>query len=493
MTTIEKCVDINNGAAEIEKWRETLRQGKGILVVDDHQCSIDLVRQILSPYFQEEGAIDSETDPFLAIEKIAQKTAKAEIQVLVLDMDMPKMNGKEVLIALAKRNIFVPTVIFSGGQGNNETRSLLASLSSAKNKEQILSTVERMVSSNQGVALAYVGKETTVIKPDLLLNAVDAMLIAGERRVSNIELLLGVNQESQIIPSPDRLKKLYSRIADECLLFIYRHNRFTKEIQTRLLEKLQSIENSELRTKMEQKIKGLLLLDPTKYCFEELIKICDAGNWDSKRHRLLGSEGINGYYSSLENLSEHFEGVNVLFEQYKKNFFSQFYEGFIQAEDQLWLAFEDKTSVAEIVKEALPLSGNEGKCLIVEGEDFVVGNADNLISAIEEALANARHAIENKKEGKVEISFGKQEINDGEEVGFICIEDNGGGISKETVDAWENDGEIISTKTGKKACGLKIMKEIVKESGGFMSIDSGSGGTKIYFFFPFSDSNKSIN
>lgn len=493
MTTIEKCVDINNGAAEIEKWRETLRQGKGILVVDDHQCSIDLVRQILSPYFQEEGAIDSETDPFLAIEKIAQKTAKAEIQVLVLDMDMPKMNGKEVLIALAKRNIFVPTVIFSGGQGNNETRSLLASLSSAKNKEQILSTVERMVSSNQGVALAYVGKETTVIKPDLLLNAVDAMLIAGERRVNNIELLLGADKERQLVPSPDRLKKLYSRIADECLLFIYRHNRFTEGAQKLLLDKLQNIENGELRIKMEQEIKGLLLLDPTEYCYEELIQIRDPGIWDSKRHRLLGSKGISGYYSSLENLSIQFERSNVLFKQYEERVFSPFHERFTQAEKQLWLAFEDKASVAEIVKEVLQLSGNEGVFLKAEGADFVVGNADNLIPAIEEALVNARCAIENKKEGKVEISFGKKEINDGEEVGFICIKDNGGGIPKEIVDAWKKDEEIISTKTGKKAYGLRIMKEAAEESGGFMSIDSGSGGTKIYFFFPFSDSNKSIN
>ena len=488
MATVEHRVGAEKNPAEVQKWSEVLRQDKRIFILDDHSSSIRLAQRILAPNFPGVDQIESETDPVQAVETIAQKAAAGKIDVLVLDMDMPQMTGKEVIIALAKRNVFVPTVVFSGGQGNEISCSLLASISCVKNRGEVAAMVDQMVAENHGMAITYVRKESVVIDPELLCNAVDAMLIAGERRVNNLNLLFNVDQVNQPTPVLGRVEAIYARIADECLTFIYDHNIFTAKAMAVYTERLTEIHDPELRAEMAEIIDDLLILDPYEYSYGELIQIRDSRSWDMKRHRLMGNSGLTGYYSQMEELTSQFGNTDFSIDEYEMQIFLRFRKAFTQAEHQLWLAFRNETSAADTVELALVLTGEETGCQVSKIEDFVFADPDDLIPGIiEEAITNARCAVRGKEHSNVQISLGKKESN-GAKVGYICVQDNGDGIPPQIIEAWEKDGEITSTKTGQNAKGLKLMKANAAKAGAVMSIDTGPDGTKIYFLFPLKDS-----
>lgn len=88
---------------------------KSILIVDDEE---DL-RETLAEQFEL-------SDGFLAItaasgEEALQKTADERVDLVILDVDMPGMNGREVCRQLRDKGIRVPVIMLTGRSGESDT------------------------------------------------------------------------------------------------------------------------------------------------------------------------------------------------------------------------------------------------------------------------------------------------------------------------------------------------------------------------------------
>ena len=88
---------------------------KFILIVDDEE---DL-RETLAEQFEL-------SDGFSAItaasgEEALRKAAEARIDLVILDVDMPGMNGREVCRQLREKGIRVPVIMLTGRSGESDT------------------------------------------------------------------------------------------------------------------------------------------------------------------------------------------------------------------------------------------------------------------------------------------------------------------------------------------------------------------------------------
>ena len=103
---------------------EHLPNGRVALVVDDSM----LIRHTVCRFLEERGfAVESATNPVEALEILT----RVEPQVIITDMQMPRMSGSEFITALKgdARTATIPIVILAGRQSgfeNTENRANFA-------------------------------------------------------------------------------------------------------------------------------------------------------------------------------------------------------------------------------------------------------------------------------------------------------------------------------------------------------------------------------
>ncbi len=103
---------------------ERLPNGRVALVVDDSM----LIRHTVCRFLEERGfAVESATNPVEALEILT----RVEPQVIITDMQMPRMSGSEFITALKAdlRTAAIPIVILAGRQSgfeNTENRANFA-------------------------------------------------------------------------------------------------------------------------------------------------------------------------------------------------------------------------------------------------------------------------------------------------------------------------------------------------------------------------------
>lgn len=103
---------------------ERLPNGRVALVVDDSM----LIRHTVCRFLEERGfAVESATNPVEALEILT----RVEPQVIITDMQMPRMSGSEFITALKadSRTATIPIVILAGRQSgfeNTENRANFA-------------------------------------------------------------------------------------------------------------------------------------------------------------------------------------------------------------------------------------------------------------------------------------------------------------------------------------------------------------------------------
>lgn len=103
---------------------ESLPNGRVALVVDDSM----LIRHTVCRFLEERGfAVESATNPVEALEILT----RVEPQVIITDMQMPRMSGSEFISALKSdvRTASIPIVILAGRQSgfeNTENRANFA-------------------------------------------------------------------------------------------------------------------------------------------------------------------------------------------------------------------------------------------------------------------------------------------------------------------------------------------------------------------------------
>ncbi len=85
-----------------------------ILVVDDSTTIIKMVKMIVNKMKIE---IESETDPMVGLETLKNN----KYDVLILDIEMPKINGIQFLQEMKNAGLKIPVIILTGKYENNIT------------------------------------------------------------------------------------------------------------------------------------------------------------------------------------------------------------------------------------------------------------------------------------------------------------------------------------------------------------------------------------
>jgi CheY-like chemotaxis protein len=91
-----------------------------ILVADDDECVRDFLRRGLTPQGFE---VWLATDGQEALELYRQ--ARAELAAVLLDVNMPRLNGPDTLLCLRLLDPTIPVCFMSGGLGEEEEEALL--------------------------------------------------------------------------------------------------------------------------------------------------------------------------------------------------------------------------------------------------------------------------------------------------------------------------------------------------------------------------------
>jgi len=88
-----------------------------VLVIDDDEAVLDLLRQKLSPHFSVVTTDDSR--------KVVDVARANKPDVILCDIDMPHMNGVELVDCLRKRSVDLPAILITG-KVNSAVRSSAA-------------------------------------------------------------------------------------------------------------------------------------------------------------------------------------------------------------------------------------------------------------------------------------------------------------------------------------------------------------------------------
>jgi len=497
---------------------KTLREGKSILAVDDHPNSLKMVEFMLNDSFS--GKIQTETDPQKALETIVQSEFGTKPDVLILDMDMPGMTGREFLLKLAQEHhIFIPTVILSGGQGTGEIRKLLASISKAVTKQQLETIVDNTLERTGGLALTYLPKEDAALHPELLVQAIDVMLLAGRRQISNLELLLGSEQSSKLVCEDETLaqdrKQLLSELAD---MFLFHISRIT-ELKNAFVEKQKALKDVSEKDANELKdFCSLLTFNPYDFNYDMLdALVTNIKFYATAMHTFRGSRGIAGIVGSRKLIYPklHWKPDE------EKEFDAKLMSYMQDALRDCWnfdctiSSFFEKGFCLSLLFKSLyySCSSNKEDYLTVKGnaiDDIIYGNVTPLKFAIEQAVTNAKQAVAKQDDKKITIEYGTQCISEmdpkvqehftacghpsDEKIALVTVSDNGPGIDPEIVQKWEQRETVISTKTGLPGTGLSLMRELIESSNdGMVTIASSPDGTVVQFVFGVGKEEESIS
>ncbi len=84
--------------------------GRRVLVVDDSMVQCAVWRRLLEERYGEKVAVETYTDPAEAVPGMAP-----DIHLLLLDWEMPEMDGKEVLAAAREAGVNLKRVIITSG------------------------------------------------------------------------------------------------------------------------------------------------------------------------------------------------------------------------------------------------------------------------------------------------------------------------------------------------------------------------------------------
>lgn len=127
---------------------ERLPNGRVALVVDDSM----LIRHTVCRFLEERGfAVESATNPVEALEILT----RVEPQVIITDMQMPRMSGSEFITALKAdlRTAAIPIVILAGRQSGFENTENRANFAIFKDID-IESQLQLALSTALGVVVA---------------------------------------------------------------------------------------------------------------------------------------------------------------------------------------------------------------------------------------------------------------------------------------------------------------------------------------------------
>ncbi len=482
-------------------YRAALREGKSVYVVDDSRSTCESHKAVLDGPFA--GQVSFQTDPGKAVDDVALRAAEGRVHALVLDMDMPAVSGREVAVRLAKRGIFIPFVIVSGGQGSEETRRFLGAVSAAKSRQELESAVDARLKGTGGVAFAYVRKEDTVLAPGLLVDAVDAMLLAGRRGVSNLDLMVKatkVEQPSLLGLGLGDKERICAGLADEALAMYSAHHRFSNRMDALAkAEKPQTGEKDRVKRDLKRLRDHWYFPDDVSY--EKIRAAAEKkDDWGYFRHDLLGSRGMHGIFDAMRGLRHGFaEGSGARAEVERQfTLLTRLLVRFRNLEDRLTGYGQMSREVSKTVK---VLGSVEKVPLEVTGE-VSIGDDDGRIlhMALSQAIVNAGHAVKGREGGRVIAELGRVRVADigservrailegkghghESEVGYVAISDNGPGISQEIVEAWRRGEEVTSTKTGVRAEGIALMRDVMGDIDGAADLENTGSGTKATLYF----------
>ena len=88
-----------------------------VLFVDDEVAILEITKLLLSSLGFEAFVANSGK---MAIEILADKAKRQQIQIIFLDLTMPEMSGLEVLEWINKNNIKIPTILQTGIEDKKE-------------------------------------------------------------------------------------------------------------------------------------------------------------------------------------------------------------------------------------------------------------------------------------------------------------------------------------------------------------------------------------
>ena len=117
-----------------------------ILVADDHQLFLDGVRHILAKL----GTDVTITEATRAEQAIAHMESDREFDLILLDLNMPGMDGMAILQRQRERKVWLPLVIISGEEDARVIKSALDSgalgfISKSHNSQQMLAALKAIL------------------------------------------------------------------------------------------------------------------------------------------------------------------------------------------------------------------------------------------------------------------------------------------------------------------------------------------------------------
>jgi len=484
----------------------TLREGKYVFHLDDHESSLEMTRRILEPAFGER--LVSSSDSENAVDTIAKLACEGKLHCLIIDMDM-STSGRKVLMGLAKRNIYVPFVILSGGQGNPEYRAFMKAVSDAKSVMELEGAVEKMLEKGGDFAFCYLPKEDVACDPALLVRAVDATLLAGQRRAANLDLMVGAAKGQSSIMADwrsDELDPYYSTLSDEALSFLQFHFGFVDRLDAFVAtHKPIDGEGDRLKARIEDIKKGLGTKKIGSFSYETVRKVQPGMDFEDYSHSLFGSECLTPVVLDVQMIEYSFDGLSAEECHKMSSEYMEVFKGFQKRYDKVMNDLNQEagvwgSQVNEVVSE---ISDSRGFRVEVRGHESVTTPKKRLATAFGLALTNAKQAIEHTDGGRIWVDIGAKKMGElaegvqshfsergfksGDKIVVVEVNNNGPKVPDDVMEAWNAGAPILSTKgePGRMGVGLKLMRETVGSiNGGIVTIDPTEGAVKVTFYLP---------
>lgn len=498
---------------EMTEFLEALRENAHIFLIDDSLSFCESTRDYLETFFP--GRVDFATDPATAVEIIAQRAAKGLVNVLVVDMDMSPLTGKQLIEELDRRGIKLPFVILSGRQGSFLSAEFIEELHAAQSREELEAAVQKRLEATAGRPFSFVRKERFVMQPQILQLSVDAMLLASRHTDMKLNAMLEQELSDMSVPVADReaasedlresRRTLCAGMADECQAFALR----LVEGHRKLLSLLTETEREEHAEKLGEMLE-LALIYSELYRFDDVLENSyDVDRcWGRYRHNAMGSRGLSKVFMMLGSLGSQIDGRNgeggrPEVKRYTREFqelSQEFARRFEMMESRLYALNQMEASgyvdVRTMISTFSSASLRKGAAIETTGALNLEVNPSLLGDLIELPVQNALNAVENPSDHPFELNLGEKKVSEFPEelrvaleakghapdaqLGFIEIEDRGPGYPQEVLDAWRERKEILRASTGTPCQGLALMRELVEDTfNGAVSISNGEAGAKV--------------
>lgn len=201
-----------------------------ILIVDDHQILIDGIVELLSKEDHLQ-IVDTTSDPMVALEIVDRQ----DIDVIICDLNMPEMHGKELIPLLKKANEKVKVIVLSMHEEKHVIKEALQAGADAyvlkrSTHSELLEAVTKVMENT-----TFVSQSLTQMLVDEFKNpsAVDALsereieiirLIAQELTNKQIASTLFISEKTVETHKSNIFKKTNSVSAVGIARFAYEHN-----------------------------------------------------------------------------------------------------------------------------------------------------------------------------------------------------------------------------------------------------------------------------